>query len=56
MVNLDHLILAVPNTYKYLSNGKRSTSHDYSNTIAVADAIYGHTRIVMPFSLTVIGY
>jgi hypothetical protein len=56
MVNLDHLVLAVPNTYKYLSNGKRSISHDYGNTIAVADAIYGHSRILMPFGLTVLGY
>ncbi len=56
MVNLDHLILAVPNAYKYFTNGKRCTSHDYENTVAVANAIYGHTRIQMPFSLTVIGY
>src|ERR1700750_2649904 len=56
MVNLDHLILAVPNTYKYLSNGKRCISHDYQNSLAVADAIYGHSRMQMPFGLTVIGY
>jgi hypothetical protein len=56
MVNLDHLILAVPNTYKYLTNSRASTSKDYQNTVSVADAIYGHSRIRMPFGLTVVGY
>jgi hypothetical protein len=56
MVNLDHLILAVPNTYKYLTNNRPSVSKDYLNTVAVAEAIYGHSRIKMPFCLTVLGY
>jgi hypothetical protein len=56
MVHLEHLILAVPNAYKYLSNNKPTISHDYANTVAVADALYGHSRIAMPFSLTVVGY
>jgi hypothetical protein len=56
MVHLGHLILAVPNAYKYLSNNKPCISHDYANTVAVADALYGHSRITMPFALTVVGY
>jgi hypothetical protein len=56
MVNLDHLVLAVPNTYKYLTNSKSTVSKDYQNTVAVAGAIYGHSRIAMPFGLTVLGY
>jgi hypothetical protein len=56
MVNLEHLILAVPNTYKYLSNNRPCVSHDYANTVAVADALFGHSRIAMPFALTVVGY
>ena len=56
MVNVEHLVLAVANTYKYLSSGKAATSRDYQNTIAVADALYGHSRIRMPYGLTVIGY
>jgi hypothetical protein len=56
MVNLDHLILAVPQVYKYKSGGKSAESHDYRNTIAVAEALFGHTRITMPFSLTIVGY
>jgi hypothetical protein len=56
MVDLDHLILAVPMTYKYLSGGRATLSRDYENTVSVADALYSHTRIRMPYSLTVIGY
>lgn len=56
MVNLDHLILAVSNAYHYKSGGKEMTSRDYDHVIPVADALYGHSRIRMPFSLTVIGY
>ena len=56
MVNLDHLILAVPLVYKYKSQGRDTYSRDYENTVAVADALFGHSRIVMPFSLTVLGY
>ena len=56
MVDLEHLVLAVPMTYKYLSGGRPALSKDYENTVSVADALYSHTRIRMPFSLTVIGY
>jgi hypothetical protein len=56
MVEVNHLVLAVPNSYKYSSAGKSVTSHDYENTVAVARALYGHTRVKMPYSLTVVGY
>jgi hypothetical protein len=56
MVELDHLVLAVPNGYRYQNSGKDAVSRDYENTVAVADALYGHSRIRMPFGLTVIGY
>jgi hypothetical protein len=56
MVNVDHLILAVANTYKYQSSGKLTTSKDYENTRAVADALYGHSRMTLPYGLTIIGY
>ena len=56
MVNLDHLILAVPNMYRYKTNDRDAMSTDYANTVAVADAVYGHSRVRMPFSLCVIGY
>ena len=56
MVEVDHLCLAVPNAYKYKSSGKLTRSKDYENTIAVADAVFGHSRIQIPYGLTVIGY
>jgi hypothetical protein len=52
MVNLDLLLLAVPNVYRY---GKTKT-HDYESTLKVADALFGHTRMTMPYRLVVIGY
>lgn len=56
MVELETLILCVPVGYRYQSGGKLTVSRDYDNTIAVADAIYGHSRIEMPYRLIVIGY
>jgi hypothetical protein len=56
MVDVDHLVLAVPNSYKYKSGGKPITSTDYENTVAVAKALYGHSRVRFPYGLTVIGY
>jgi hypothetical protein len=56
MVELETLILAVPNGYRYQSGGKTTVSKDYANTCAVADALFGHTRIQLPYSLVIIGY
>jgi len=56
MVDLDYLCLAVPNTYRFLSSGKLTISKDYDNTRDVADAIYGHNRLKMPYRLLLIGY
>lgn len=56
MVQVDHLCLGVPNSYKYQSGAKDMISTDYENTVAVADALFGHTRLKVPYGLTVIGY
>ena len=56
MVEMDHLLIAVPQTYRYKSGGCLTVSRDYNYTVSVAQALYGHTRIAMPFSLCVIGY
>jgi hypothetical protein len=56
MVQVDHLVLAVPNLYKYQSGGKAAGSNDYRNTTSVAAALYSHTRVKLPYGLTVIGY
>lgn len=56
MVDVDHLCLAVPNVYKYKSKGKQKFSKYYDKAIAVADALFGHSRVVIPYGLTVVGY
>ena len=56
MVHVDHLALAVANPYKYQSGGKAASRSDYENMVAVADALYGHSRMRLPYGLTVIGY
>lgn len=56
MVQVEILVLAVPNGYKYKSGGRDAVSSDYDNTISVAETLYGHTRVRLPYSLVVIGY
>jgi hypothetical protein len=56
MVQVDHLCLAVPNEYRYQSGGKPTISQDYANTLNVVDALYGHSRVKIPYGLTLIGY
>jgi hypothetical protein len=56
MVQVDTLILAVPNSYKYKSSGRDVTSSDFDNTIRIAETLYGHSRVHLPYTLVVIGY
>lgn len=56
MVDVDHLCLAVPLLYKYKANGKPQKGNSYGKTVSVASALYGHSRVSMPYGLTVIGY
>lgn len=56
MVKVSTLIIAVPNTYKYKSSGRETISKDYDNACSVADALYGHSRLMIPFNLVVLGY
>ncbi|WP_146202977.1 hypothetical protein [Silicimonas algicola] len=56
MVELNYLFLAVPLGYRYKSGGRNTVSRDYANAVWVCDALYGHSRITMHYSLCVIGY
>lgn len=56
MVQVDTLVLAIPNTYKYKSAGRDVTSSDFDNTVSVVETLYGHTRVRMPYTLLVLGY
>ena len=52
MVEVDHLVIALLNEYHYSS----TTSKDYDKAIATASALYAHSRVNIPFRLTVVGY
>lgn len=56
MVELEHLIIAVPQTYKYQSKGRNLISKDYENARNLIDTIYSHSRFRLPYDLTLIGY
>lgn len=56
MDGVDHLLIAVPNSYKYKSGGKAVSEAAYEKTVEVANALYGHARVQLPFSLVIIGY
>lgn len=56
MVEVEHLCLAVPNSYKYRSKQKDIASRDYENLCNLADTLYGHSRLRLPYRLIVIGY
>jgi hypothetical protein len=52
MVQVDVLALAVPNLYKW----KSGSSPDFEKTKSVVEALYGHSRVDLPYSLLLIGY
>jgi hypothetical protein len=56
MTDVDHLCLALPNVYKYTSTGRALSVPYYAKAVSIADALYGHTRVSMPYGLTIIGY
>jgi hypothetical protein len=56
MVDVDWLCLAVSNGYRYKNAGKAVVSKDYENARDLADAIFGHTRVRLPYRLLLIGY
>jgi hypothetical protein len=56
MVQVDYLVIAVSNAYRYQSGGKPVASADYVNACSVADALYAHSRVRLPYGLVLIGY
>jgi hypothetical protein len=56
MVGVEHLCLAVANVYRYKTSGRPATSTDYEKTKQLAEAIYGHSRLQLPYNLILIGY
>ena len=56
MVEVSVLVLAVPNAYKYKSGGRTVVSADYDNAVNVAQTLFGHSRVELPYRLVVLGY
>lgn len=56
MVDVDILALAIPITYKFNSSGKPTSNSDFDNTQSVVSALYGHSRVRIPYGLLLIGY
>lgn len=56
MVDVDYLVLAVPNIYKYMSSGRPTSSNDFEFTVKLARTLYSHSRFKFPYNLIVIGY
>ena len=56
MVDVSHLIIAVPNEYWSKSSGRDVVSRDYDYASRLAETIYAHERLVLPYRLTILGY
>jgi len=56
MMNVDHLVVAVANEYWYKSNGKDAVSRDFDKCVNICNALSGHTRLQLPYTITLIGY
>ena len=56
MVQVDVLVLAVPNSYKYKSSGRPTISHDYEKAVSIAETLFSHSRFQFPYKLVLIGY
>jgi hypothetical protein len=56
MVDVEWLALAVPNTYRFKASGRDAVSKDYERTLALVEALYGHSRMQLPYGLVLIGY
>ncbi|MFG0291622.1 MAG: hypothetical protein ACF8MJ_00545 [Phycisphaerales bacterium JB050] len=53
MIDVDHLIICLLHRY---SGGSGRGSSDYAKAVSIAESIYAHDRVTLPFGLTVIGY
>ena len=56
MTNVDHLVIAVANEYRYKSNQKQMVSKDFVKCVDICNALSSHTRVQLPYTITIIGY
>lgn len=53
MVQVDHLCIAVPNLVRFGVNGR---SKAFEESLRTIEALFGHSRVRIPYGLTLIGY
>ena len=56
MNNVNHLVIAVANKYRYKSNAKKIEKDDFIKCCEICNALVNHGRVELPFSVTIIGY
>lgn len=56
MTNVEHLVVAVANEYRYKSKKREMVSKDFEMCINICGALSGQTRIKLPYTITIIGY
>ena len=56
ILDVNFLVLAMPQIYRYHSNGKEIEGSDYESCIEIIDAIYTSNRIKLPYELLLVGY
>ncbi|WP_237561620.1 hypothetical protein [Halorubrum halophilum] len=56
MVQVDTLVLVVPNVYRYNNGGRTTESRAYEKSRDVIDTVYASGRVELPFETLLIGY
>lgn len=56
MVQVDTLVLAVPNVYRYSSGSRTAENKAFDKTKSVVDTLYGTHRFNPPYDLVLVGY
>lgn len=52
LLRVSKYVLAVPNIYTWMCG----SSPDFETTKSVTEALYGHSRVDLPYRLLLIGY
>ena len=56
MVEITTLFIYVGNAYRYIPNGKIAISEDYKKSVDIAQALYGRSKVKVPYHLVMVGY
>lgn len=57
MVEVEYLVIAVLNEYKFKANGQERSSHDYQSVKTFLETLYVSNRLQLPLKgILLIGY